>query len=143
MSHDCLFILAFCPFTVVACWSQKLSGELSGLPGSLVAVHCDLNESQQIETLFATVVQQFGGVDVCVNNAGVSFAGSLLDGDVEKWRTILNVNVLAAAHCAKLAVRSMADRNVDEGQVRTAGGQCIWYIHTSLSDLSSGEDQFP
>ena len=110
-------IFTFCPLTVAACWSQELSGELSGLPGSLVAFHCDLNESQQIETLFATVGHQFGGVDVCINNAGVSFAGSLLDGDVEKWRTILNVNVLAAAHCAKLAVRSMRDRDVDEGQV--------------------------
>ena len=96
---------------------EELSAELSDHPGSLVAFHCDLNESEQIETLFNSVREQFGGVDVCINNAGVSFAGSLLDGDVEKWRTILNVNVLAVAHCAKLAVRSMRDRNVDEGQV--------------------------
>ena len=105
--------------------AQDLSEELSDQHGSLVAFHCDLNESEQIETLFSTISEQFGGVDVCINNAGVSFAGSLLDGDVEKWRTMLNVNVLAAAHCAKLAIRSMRDRSVDEGQV---SGALPWSI---------------
>ena len=103
--------------------------ELSDQPGSLVAFHCDLNESEQIETLFSTISEQFGGVDVCINNAGVSFAGSLLDGDVEKWRTMLNVNVLAAAHCAKLAIRSMRDRSVDEGQVSGAFSSPITALH--------------
>ena len=83
-----------------------------------MAFHCDLNKSDQIATLFSTIQEQFGGVDVCVNNAGLFFAGSLLNGDVEQWRTVLNVNVLAAAHCAQLAIRSMRDRNTDEGQVR-------------------------
>ncbi|KAF0300304.1 Dehydrogenase/reductase SDR family member 11 [Amphibalanus amphitrite] len=96
---------------------SALSVELAGQAGSLVAFHCDLNDSDQIETLFATVREQFGGIDVCVNNAGLYFTGSLLNGNVEKWRTILNVNVLAVAHCAQLAIRSMRDRNVDEGQV--------------------------
>lgn len=67
--------------------------------------------------MFQTIKDKFGGVDVCINNAGLAFNGSLLDGDVEKWRTILNVNVLALAHCTQLAVRSMKERNVSEGQV--------------------------
>ena len=108
---------------------QDLSAELSDQPGSLVAFHCDLNESEQIETLFSTISEQFGGIDVCINNAGLFFAGSLLDGDVEKWRTMLNVNVLAAAHCAKLAIRSMRDRSVDEGQVSGAYPSPITALH--------------
>lgn len=96
---------------------EKLSGELSDKTGSLVAFHCDLGESEQIETLFNTIIEQFGGVDLLINNAGLYFAGSLLDGDVEQWRTVLNVNVLAAAHCAKLAIRNMRERDVNEGQV--------------------------
>jgi len=108
--------------TVVGCARnhqqiEALAAELQGAPGSLTAIHCDLTQSDQIEAMFTTIQQKFGGVDVCVNNAGLNFDGSLLDGDIAKWRTIFEVNVLAVAHCAQLAIRSMKQRDVPEGQV--------------------------
>jgi len=108
--------------TVVGCARnhqqiEALAAELQAAPGSLTAIHCDLTQSAQIEALFADIERRFGGVDLCVNNAGLNFTGSLLDGDIAKWRTILEVNVLAVAHCAQLAVRSMRRRDATEGQV--------------------------
>ncbi|XP_037092562.1 dehydrogenase/reductase SDR family member 11-like [Pollicipes pollicipes] len=96
---------------------QELAAEMKDCIGSLTALHCDLTQSDQIEAMFGTIREQLGGVDVCINNAGLCFAGSLVKGDVEKWRTILNVNVLALAHCSQLAIRSMKERDAAEGQI--------------------------
>jgi len=103
---------------------QALAAELQGAPGSLTAIHCDLTQSDQIEAMFATIQQKFGGVDVCVNNAGFSYEGSLLEGSVDQWKTMLSVNVLAAAHCSQLAVRSVRMRDVADGQVVNINSIC-------------------
>ncbi|XP_037069474.1 dehydrogenase/reductase SDR family member 11-like [Pollicipes pollicipes] len=108
--------------TVVGCARnhkriEELAAELKGSSGSLTAMHCDLTKSDEIEAMFCAITKQFGGVDVCINNAGLNFTGGLLDGAIDKWRTILDVNVLALAHCAQLAIKGMKDRDVTEGQV--------------------------
>ena len=46
-----------------------------------------------------------GRVDVCVNNAGLSSSESLLEGRVEDWRRMLDVNVVALSLCTQLAVQ--------------------------------------
>lgn len=58
-----------------------------------------------------------GRIDVCVNNAGLSSSESLLEGRVEDWRRMLDVNVVALSLCTQLAVQSMTRHGVDDGQV--------------------------
>merc|ERR1719411_855392 len=58
-----------------------------------------------------------GKVDVCINNAGMSTAENLLHGSMESWRSMLDVNVLAACLCTQLSVNSMVKNNVTDGQI--------------------------
>lgn len=48
-----------------------------------------------------------GKVEVCIPNAGFSADKSLLDGSMEEWRSMLDVNVLSLNLCTQLAVKSM------------------------------------
>ena len=57
---------------------QDISNELSGESGSLTAIKCDLTKDADVLALFATIKEQFGGVDVCINNAGLSHGKNLL-----------------------------------------------------------------
>ena len=41
--------------------------------------------------MFAEIKRLYGGVDVCLNNAGLSHKAPLLSGDTEKWRDMLDV----------------------------------------------------
>jgi len=100
---------------------QALVEELSSdsESGSLTALQCDMTQPAEIEAMFATIERDLGGVDVCVNNAGI-WAGpgcSLLAGDVAAWQETLNTNLLAAAQCSQLAVRSMRARGLPDGQL--------------------------
>jgi len=96
---------------------QALSKELAGKPGSLTAVKCDLTKDDDIMNLFSTIKQKFGGVDICINNAGMSHNHSLLEGTTQEWREMLDINVVALCLCTKEAVASMRERNVDDGQI--------------------------
>ena len=57
---------------------------------------CDLGSEADVRALFAWITAQpgLGGVDVCINNAGLSTSESLRAGTVQGWRSMLDVNVL-------------------------------------------------
>ncbi|XP_037086394.1 dehydrogenase/reductase SDR family member 11-like [Pollicipes pollicipes] len=105
-----------------------MAAELQGCAGSLTAMRCDLSQLDQVDAMFRTIEQQFGGEDVLINNADLNFGRWLLDGSAEKWRAMLDVNVLALAHCAQLAVNNMAACEVSEAQVInicSRAGHCV------------------
>ncbi|XP_072041105.1 dehydrogenase/reductase SDR family member 11-like [Amphiura filiformis] len=67
--------------------------------------------------LFKEIKEKYGGVDVCVNNAGVNHTTSIIDGNTEDWKHIYDVNVLGLSICTREAVKSMRERNVDDGHI--------------------------
>lgn len=54
---------------------------------------CDVTKPDQLDTLAETLVSQWGGVDIIVNNAGVAAAGYMEKIPLETWDWILNVNL--------------------------------------------------
>lgn len=74
---------------------QKLASEClaEGLSGILLPFKCDLANEDEILTMFAAIKQQHGGVDVCINNAGLAHPESLLSGKTSKWKNMLDVRV--------------------------------------------------
>ncbi|GAB1610679.1 dehydrogenase/reductase SDR family member 11-like isoform X1 [Argonauta hians] len=108
--------------TVVGCARnvekiQQLQEELKGEAGSLLPVKCDLNNESEILSLFDTINSQCGGVDVCINNAGLAHNEPLISGNTEKWREMLNVNVLGLSICTREAMKSMNKRGVTDGHI--------------------------
>ena len=80
---------------------------------------CDLRNETDIRSMFDWISSHpdLGKVDVCINNAGMSTAENLLEGSMESWRSMLDVNVLAACLCTQLSVNSMVKNNVTDGQI--------------------------
>lgn len=58
--------------------TQALAEELKGQAGSLLPIKCDLTKDDQVLAMFARIKRKLGGVDVCINNAGMSINNSLL-----------------------------------------------------------------
>ncbi len=67
----------------------------------------DVRDPQQIRDLVDGAMRETGRLDVMVNNAGVSYPRSILEGDAEEWRTMLETNVLALLVGCQAAVRAM------------------------------------
>ena len=73
--------------------TQSLSEELSRSGGKLVAMKCDVRKEEDILSMMSAIKSQFGGADICVNNAGLCHNAPLLTSDAEKWREMLEVSV--------------------------------------------------
>ena len=67
-----------------------------------------VNEDE-IKNMFRWVEDhaELGRVDVCIPNAGFSANKTLLDGSMDEWRAMLDVNVLSLQLCTQLAIKSM------------------------------------
>ncbi|HVK19333.1 MAG TPA: SDR family NAD(P)-dependent oxidoreductase, partial [Fimbriiglobus sp.] len=71
----------------------------------------DMSKPTEVRDLVATTEQQFGGVDVLVNNAGVQHTAPIEEFPDEKWDALLAVNLSAAFHATKAVLPGMRQRN--------------------------------
>ena len=55
---------------------------------------CDVRKEEDILSMMSAIKSQFGGADICVNNAGLSHNAPLLTSDTEKWREMLEVSAI-------------------------------------------------
>ena len=75
--------------------------------GRGTAVVFDAREVKQVQGLVDKAVKTTGRLDIMVNNAGLEFPSSIIEGNPEHWREMLQVNVLALLVGSQAAIRAM------------------------------------
>jgi short-subunit dehydrogenase len=83
---------------------DKLDELVRRTAGELVAIPADVTIEADRQRLLDTVVDNFGGLDVLVNNAGVGSWGHFGASTEEILRQIMEVNFFAAAELVRLAI---------------------------------------
>ncbi|KAJ9580229.1 hypothetical protein L9F63_004102, partial [Diploptera punctata] len=96
---------------------QELTKSLKSTKGELHALKCDVSKEKEIKEAFQWVKKRFGGVDILVNNAAVMFDSSLIDGDNDEMKTMVDLNITGLNMCTKEALKSMKERGVDDGHI--------------------------
>jgi len=84
-------------------------GEGSGDGGRAVAVECDVRERESVEALVDATVDEFGGLDTLVSNAGASFMANFEEISENGWKTIVDINLHGTYHCAQAAGEVMRE----------------------------------
>jgi NAD(P)-dependent dehydrogenase (short-subunit alcohol dehydrogenase family) len=74
------------------------------------AVVGDVRSLEQMDAAVAHGVQRFGGIDVCVANAGIASYGSVLGVDPEAFRRVIDVNVNGVFHTVRAALPHVIER---------------------------------
>lgn len=77
---------------------------------SVLASVGNVGDSTYVSRLFDQIKETFGGVDVVINNAGISHIGLLTDTTFEEWDNILQTNLSAAFYTSKLAIPHMLSK---------------------------------
>ncbi|XP_058804545.1 farnesol dehydrogenase-like [Phymastichus coffea] len=90
---------------------EKMKELVDDPEAKLHAVECDITNEVNVITAFAWIRENFGSIDVLVNNAGFTKESTLSDGSLEDWRVVFDVNVLGLCVCTREAVRSMRESN--------------------------------
>jgi len=86
---------------------KKMAGELPDLSGALV---CDVANREEVHSAFARAVNLMGGVDVLINNAGISIRHAFLDITPAEWDRILAVNLTGSFFVLQTAARHMMEQ---------------------------------
>ncbi len=98
---------------VAVCASRTLESALAvaeaieSRGGSAFALKADVSNATDVAELFKSVLDRWGGVDVLVNNAGITRDGLLMRLKPGDWDDVLNVNLKGAFLCTQAAVRPM------------------------------------
>jgi NADP-dependent 3-hydroxy acid dehydrogenase YdfG len=79
--------------------------EEAGGKAEVVAV--DVRDIASLQALVDRAADDTGRLDVMVNNAGLAYPGTIVDGDPEQWREVLEVNVLALLVGCQAAIKAM------------------------------------
>jgi 3-oxoacyl-[acyl-carrier protein] reductase len=86
---------------------QALEQELAALGVKAKGYRSDASDYKSAEDLANQVVADFGGIDVLVNNAGITKDGLLLRMSEEQWDSVINVNLKSVFNLTKAAVKTL------------------------------------
>ena len=86
---------------------DELAKELADFPGRRLVVPTDVTDRLAVEALMRRTVEEFDGVDVLVNNAGVGLFAPIAGGSLDNMHHLFNVNFWGAVHCIQASVPYM------------------------------------
>jgi meso-butanediol dehydrogenase / (S,S)-butanediol dehydrogenase / diacetyl reductase len=91
---------------------ERIKRELAapGAASLTAAIVADVTDLMQVEAAFAEAIRLMDGVDVLVNNAGISIRHKFLDITPEEWERVLAVNLTGVFYVAQTAARHMYER---------------------------------
>jgi 3-oxoacyl-[acyl-carrier protein] reductase len=87
--------------------AKALEGKLTAMGVKAKAYQSNAGDFAACETLVNEVVKEFGTVDICVNNAGISKDNLLLRMTPEQWDDVMQVNLKSVFNMTKQVIRPM------------------------------------
>lgn len=91
--------------------ADKLHTLAQQYPNSqLHTFNADVSNYDDCKKFIDAAIQTFGGIDILINNAGISMRALLKDADVEVVKKVMSVNFDGTVHCTKLALDSIIER---------------------------------
>ncbi len=122
---------------------EALSGQINEDGGKFIGQSCDVGQSNDAEALIARAVEEFGGLDVLVNNAGVMdlFQG-LADVTDETLERVMRVNFYGPVYLSRAAIPHMIERGggsiINVGSNASCGGASAGAIYTASKHALAG-----
>jgi len=96
--------------------AERTASEIASNTRRALAIEADCGDVTGIDAMIARVVQEFGRLDVIVNNAGVTRYATIMDLTEADWDRIHRVNAKGVFFCLQRAAREM---------IKTGGGRII------------------
>ncbi len=109
---------------------EQAAQEIRQMSGrAVLAIPTDLHQPEEITSLVASTVKEFGGIDILVNNAGGPPAGTFETLSDEQWQAAFNLTLLSAVRLIRAVLPSMKQRQ---------GGRIIHIVSSSVKQPIEG-----
>lgn len=87
--------------------SKKVAKEIAIEEGEALVVKVDVTEYEQVKRAISYVIDKFKGVDILINNAGITRDSLLLRMKKEDWHKVLEINLSGVFNCLRAVIRPM------------------------------------
>tara|TARA_Y100000814_G_scaffold151476_1_gene110392 strand:+ start:3385 stop:4134 length:750 start_codon:yes stop_codon:yes gene_type:complete len=88
--------------------ANELAKEVNNISDSKVKViQADVSEELEVQKMFLEISKEFSGVDVLINNAGITKDGLSMRMKIEDWDSVINTNLRGSYLCSQIAIKSM------------------------------------
>ncbi len=109
--------------------AQTVVAEIIAAGGKAISYKCDVSKEDEVQQMFADVIQQLGTVDILVNNAGLQKDAPFTEMTLEQWNFVISVNLTGQFLCAREAIKEFLRRGVN-GKSKSAGKIiCMSSVH--------------
>lgn len=85
--------------------AKEIVKDLAECTGIVEMFKADVSNRDEVDAMVEYAVKEFGGIDVLVNNAGISQVGLFTDLEFEEWSKVLNVNLTGVFNVTQSALR--------------------------------------
>jgi NAD(P)-dependent dehydrogenase (short-subunit alcohol dehydrogenase family) len=89
---------------------DELASQLTAEGIDALPVQCDVTSLEDCRAAMVRVIDAWGGVDVLINNAGITHLSPFRETEVEVIRRVMEVNFFGAVNCTKAALDSLLER---------------------------------
>ncbi len=89
---------------------DKLQALQQELPTAVLAIKTDVSKEEDCRKLIEQTVEAYGGIDVLVNNAGISMRAVFKDLDLKVLHQLMEVNFWGCVYCTKYALPYLLER---------------------------------
>lgn len=94
---------------VLDCDEEELHRFKSNMPDLSGAIVADVSDAQAVIQAFHKLDILFGGIDILINNAGISIRHPFIDITLQQWQKVIDVNLSGVFFIAQQAARKMLE----------------------------------
>tara|TARA_Y100001960_G_C14644145_1_gene812454 strand:- start:357 stop:1076 length:720 start_codon:yes stop_codon:yes gene_type:complete len=111
---------------------ENLKQAQEEIGSNIETMKCDVTEESQVVDVYSSIMNNYGKLDVLINNAGMAYKAKSHEMSYESWKKVINVNLNGAFLCAREAMKIMV--NQKSGRIINIG---------SISGQMSREENAP
>ena len=91
--------------------AEKVAAEIQSAGGKAAGVRCDVSKKAEVDAAVKKALDAFGGLQILVNNAGITRDGFAKKLDEAKWDEVMAVNLKGTFLCCQAAMIPMMEKN--------------------------------
>jgi NAD(P)-dependent dehydrogenase (short-subunit alcohol dehydrogenase family) len=89
---------------------KDMEHSITGSGADAFAVKCDVSVEEECVLAIKTLITRYGGIDVLVNNAGITQRGAFTETQTSVYRKVMDINFFGSLYCTKAAIESIVER---------------------------------
>jgi NAD(P)-dependent dehydrogenase (short-subunit alcohol dehydrogenase family) len=99
--------IAICGRTIADGKLQSVADEIQSLGQRSLAIQADISRQSDVDSLMRKAMDEFGTIDILINNAGIIHRIPLMDTSEEQWDQVIDINLKGYFLCAQAAAKIM------------------------------------